>query len=84
MHKKCPAVFGNFFTLLKFLQFCYQNLQPTVKCVVDSEKNPSYDKRFFRAVQRIAQTSRGCDATASEGNLKYRARHCHIFFLLQI
>ena len=30
------------------------------------------------------QTSRSCDATANDSNLKYCARHCHTIFLLQI
>ena len=38
MCKKCSTVFGNFFSWLKFLQFCWQSLQPTVQCMGDREK----------------------------------------------
>ena len=39
MRKKCLVVFGNFFSLLEFLQFCLQNVQSTVYCVGDREKS---------------------------------------------
>ena len=32
-------------------------------------RKQSEDRPFFRAVQRFTQTSRGCDATASDGDL---------------
>ena len=44
------------------------------------KRNPSWD----RAVQRLTQALRGCDATASEGDLKYRARHCRTFLYYKL
>ena len=32
-------------------------------------RNPRLDRRFLRAVQRLAQTSGACDETASDGDL---------------
>ena len=40
------------------------------------KRNPSLDQPFFGAVQRLTQASLG-----SDGDLKYRAHCCHIFFI---
>ena len=45
--KKSSAVFGSFFSLLKFLRFCEQNLQPTVQCVGDREKKSKREQTLF-------------------------------------
>ena len=50
----------------------------------DEKRDTSLDRRFFRAMQRLTQIPRSRDATASDGDLKYRARHCHTLFVLQI
>ena len=46
----------------------------------DSEKkSPSYDRCFFRAVQRLTQTSHGCDATANDGDLNIAHAFASLF-----
>ena len=39
---------------------------------------------FFGAVQRLTQTSRACDATMSDGDLKHRPRRCHAFLFYKL
>ena len=77
--KKSPAVFGNFFILLKFLQFCQENLNQLLNAWETVKRNPSEDRCFFRAVQRLTQTSHGCDATASDGDLNIAHAFASLF-----
>ena len=77
---KSPAIFGNFFRLLKFLQF-------STNCLMLGRlnaRNQRLGRSFFRAVQRLAQTSSWCNATANDGDLKYRARQNYTSFILEI
>ena len=48
------------------------------------EKRSKLGQMVFRAMRHFTQALGNCYATASDADLKYRARHCHTLFVLQI
>ena len=46
VHEKVRRLEANFFSLLKFLLFWWQNVQPTVECVKDSKKESKLECFF--------------------------------------
>ena len=82
--KKNPAVFGNF----QFLKiFAISQAKSATNCLMRGRQRKKVQVRtdaFLEQCNVSTQTSRGCDARAGYGDLKYGARHCHTFFVLQI
>ena len=78
--KKSPAILVIFSVCYNFCNFASKIFNQLFNTWDTRKRNPSLDRRYFRAAQRLMQTSRGCDATACDGDLNIA--HVIVTFLL--